>query len=89
MNYDDFMRGLERSHELEWGITDDNDNLMGIRNTLYETEFMVDLSKKPWEKFETFRDFLIMTHAGRNIEHATRVTGYFSKAGGWNPGKRG
>jgi len=26
-------------------------------------------------------------HAGRNIEHITRVTGYFSKVSGWNKGK--
>lgn len=26
---------------------------------------------------------------GRNIEHITRVTGYFSKVSGWNKGKRG
>ena len=26
---------------------------------------------------------------GANLEHITRVTGYFSKVAGWNPGKRG
>lgn len=26
---------------------------------------------------------------GRNIEHITRVTGYFSRVSGWNKGKRG
>ena len=30
---------------------------------------------------------LIATHQGRNIEHITRVTGYFSKVSGWNKGK--
>ena len=30
---------------------------------------------------------LVATHQGRNIEHITRVTGYFSKVGGWNKGK--
>ena len=28
-----------------------------------------------------------MCHGGRNIEHITRVTGYFSKVSGWNKGK--
>ncbi len=27
--------------------------------------------------------------AGRNVEHITRVTGYFSRVEGWNKGKRG
>lgn len=27
------------------------------------------------------------THQGRNVEHITRVTGYFSKVSGWNRGK--
>jgi hypothetical protein len=26
---------------------------------------------------------------GRNVEHITRVTGYFSRVSGWNKGKRG
>lgn len=30
---------------------------------------------------------LVATHQGRNIEHITRVTGYFSKVSGWNKGK--
>lgn len=30
---------------------------------------------------------LAATHQGRNIEHITRVTGYFSKVSGWNKGK--
>ena len=30
---------------------------------------------------------LVATHQGRNVEHITRVTGYFSKVSGWNKGK--
>ena len=26
---------------------------------------------------------------GRNVDHITRITGYFSKVSGWNKGKRG
>ena len=29
------------------------------------------------------------THGGKNVEQITRVTGFFSKASGWNKGKRG
>lgn len=28
-------------------------------------------------------------HQGKNVEHVTRVTGFFSKTSSWNPGKRG
>lgn len=28
-----------------------------------------------------------VAHAGRNVEHITRVTGYFSKVKSWNKGK--
>ena len=31
---------------------------------------------------------LVATHQGRNVEHITRVTGYFSKVSGWNVGKK-
>ncbi len=30
---------------------------------------------------------LVLTHQGRNVEHITRVTGYFSKVKNWNKGK--
>jgi hypothetical protein len=26
---------------------------------------------------------------GRNVDHITRITGYFSKVSGWNKGKKG
>ena len=34
-------------------------------------------------------EILIHTHGGRNVEQATRVTGFFSKVKGWNKGKTG
>ena len=36
---------------------------------------------------EDLKQLLIATHQGKNIEHITRVTGYFSKVSGWNKGK--
>lgn len=102
MNYDEFIKGLENSRELEWGIPEGQEGKqLAIRNVLYETEFLIEFEHEPWEKFDDFKDFVTMTHAGRNIEHATRVTGYFSKIatrynskgdknlGGWNKGKLG
>ncbi len=35
----------------------------------------------------TLSPLLTATHQGKNIEHITRVTGYFSKVSGWNKGK--
>ena len=34
-------------------------------------------------------ELILATHHGKNIEHMTRVTGYFSKIEGWNKGKVG
>lgn len=43
----------------------------------------------PWEAVSKneLADLLAATHQGRNIEHITRVTGYFSKVKSWNQGK--
>ncbi|MCL5674945.1 MAG: anaerobic ribonucleoside-triphosphate reductase [Candidatus Omnitrophica bacterium] len=33
-------------------------------------------------------ELLKQTHHGKNVEQITRVTGYFSKVGSWNKGKK-
>ena len=33
------------------------------------------------------RTLAAVTAAGRDVDHVTRVTGYFSKTSGWNKGK--
>jgi ribonucleoside-triphosphate reductase len=34
------------------------------------------------------RSILQLTNQGKNVEHITRVTGYFSKVEHWNKGKQ-
>jgi len=55
-----------------------------VENRFYQTKTFFS------EAAITGRDLaqlLLATHQGRNIEHITRVTGYFSKVSGWNKGK--
>lgn len=45
----------------------------------------LDISKLPdlmWEQIKG-----VLAH-GRDVDHVTRVTGYFSRVAAWNPGKR-
>ena len=44
----------------------------------------IDIAKLPdltWEKIKG-----VLAH-GRDVEHATRITGYFSRVSAWNKGK--
>lgn len=45
------------------------------------------ISKKVVEEGISLTHLERLAHKGRNIEHITRVTGYFSKVSGWNKGK--
>ncbi|KYK29702.1 MAG: hypothetical protein AYK23_05010 [Candidatus Proteinoplasmatales archaeon SG8-5] len=57
-----------------------------VKNNMYETEthfadtVIQDLA---------LEELIQATHQGKNIEHMTRVTGYFSKVSKWNKGKKG
>ena len=46
--------------------------------TEFKLPSFLTLDKKEIEK---------ITHHGKNVEHITRVTGYFSKINSWNKGK--
>lgn len=70
---DDKVAGTPTS---SWGVL--------VENRFYQTKTFVS------DQAITNNDLtriLVATHQGRNIEHITRVTGYFSKVGGWNKGK--
>lgn len=56
-----------------------------IYNSLFDTK-----THFTWEKLKeiTVDELILATHHGKNIEHITRVTGFFSKVSGWNTGKR-
>ena len=57
-----------------------------VKNNLYGTE--THFSDKAISTMG-LNDLVRATHQGKNIEHMTRVTGYFSKVSKWNKGKKG
>jgi hypothetical protein len=55
-----------------------------VKNLFFETDIFF-----PNETITkaTVNQIIHGTHQGKNIEHITRVTGYFSKVHSWNKGK--
>jgi hypothetical protein len=68
-----------------YNYKEETDGTITINDTLLET--FTQVTKEAIEKY-TLDTIIMATHQGKNIEHITRVTGYFSKVGGWNKGKR-
>jgi len=60
------------------------DDIIEIKNSVFNTSIFMD-----WNKFlnTSLGEIKKVSHAGKNIEHITRVTGYFSRVNGWNKGK--
>lgn len=88
MDIDSFIEYLaENPATFEWQ-EGEHDNRPGIfvKNTEFETKthFTFDVINKHDLDF-----LVIQTHHGKNVEHITRVTGFFSKVQSWNKGKRG
>ena len=87
MTLEELNAFLENNPSVEW-TQDDAGNLY-LRHTVFD---------KPNEKIKIEPGALISLTAekleqilvsGRNVEHITRVTGYFSRVSGWNKGKKG
>jgi hypothetical protein len=87
MTLEELNAYLENNPQVSWA-QDDDGNLY-LRHEIFD---------KPDEKVriepralaELTREKLdIILVGGRNVEHITRVTGYFSRVSGWNKGKRG
>ena len=55
-----------------------------VENRFYQTRTF--FTEKAIEE-NSLEKLISVTHQGKNVEHITRVTGYFSKVGGWNKGK--
>ena len=82
MTIDELKKEVSRTNELE--LTQQK-NMLILKNKYYETEIRFDES---FIKDKKFTDILKLSHQGRNVEHITRVTGYFSKVENWNKGKK-
>ena len=88
MEVDNFVEYLaENPATFEWQ-EGEHDNKPGIfvKNTQFDTKthFALDAIRNHDLDF-----LVIQTHQGKNVEHITRVTGFFSKVQSWNKGKRG
>ena len=88
MDRQEFM-GFLQSEEEHFEIAEaplDGKSGVYVKNKTFETE--THFTNEIIASME-LEGLIVATHQGRNIEHMTRVTGYFSKIGGWNKGKMG
>jgi len=87
MTLDELNAFLESNPQVQWA-QDDDGNLY-LRHSVYDKEHeKIKIEAGTLEKItpEKLEQVLV---GGRNVEHITRVTGYFSRVSGWNKGKRG
>ncbi|PIS29669.1 hypothetical protein COT42_04660 [Candidatus Saganbacteria bacterium CG08_land_8_20_14_0_20_45_16] len=72
---------------MEW--TQDDDGNLYFRHTIFDTEHQkVKVEPQALAQLTSAKLEQVIID-GRNIDHITRVTGYFSRVSGWNKGKRG
>ena len=77
---------VENEEVLSWWI-DDNEEHIFIKHDADKEECLkIEIGKIPYMKIEEVKVKLL---GGRQIDHITRITGYFSKTSGWNKGKTG
>ncbi len=87
MKKEELDRYLEERQNVQWTI-DDNGNFY-FRHELFDNEDeKVKVEPQALEKLTAAELDRVLVN-GRDIEHITRITGYFSKVSGWNKGKRG
>ncbi len=88
MEAEQFVKYLsEHSDDYEWAEGDWNESTgIFVKNNEYDTE--THFTTEAIQKNDL--DLLIAkTHHGKNVDHITRVTGFFSKVSSWNKGKQG
>ena len=77
----------EKNLDVEW--TSDDDGNYYVRHTAFDGQhdkLKIEPKALPSLTAEKLTKLLV---GGRDVEHITRVTGYFSRVSGWNRGKRG
>jgi len=87
MNREQLGVYLEKNRQVEW--KEDEDGNIYLRHSVFDTDgtkLKIEPKALP-ELTEAKLDKVLV--GGRNVEHITRVTGYFSRVSGWNKGKRG
>lgn len=87
MTLEELNAYLENNPQIEWA-RDEEGNLY-LRHAVFDNEHeKVKIEPQALDKLTAKKLGRILV-GGRNVEHITRVTGYFSRVSGWNKGKKG
>ena len=88
MDKESFIEYLEKNPAtFEWQEGENEGNIgIFVKNTQFDT--ITHFTFNAIEKNDLAL-LINQTHHGKNVEHITRVTGFFSKVQSWNKGKRG
>jgi len=89
MTFDEFEVFLcNNRNSVEWRPGGDDDHIYLHHTQFDKPEEGICLNLKKMENLtpELLESQLVN---GRNVDHLTRITGYFSKVSGWNKGKTG
>ena len=84
MNRTEFIIALNQEPDMRFVEIDDGQIV--VMNIRLDTETI--FTSDAIERLD-YSELKKATHHGKNVEHMTRVTGYFSKVEGWNKGKKG
>ncbi len=87
MTFDELNAFLDKNPSVE-RAQDDDGNLYLRHSVFDKPNEKVKIEPGALTKINEKQLEQILVH-GRNVEHITRVTGYFSRVSGWNKGKRG
>jgi hypothetical protein len=87
MTLEELNAFLENNPSVEWA-KDEEGNIYLRHNTFDNPNEKLKIEPQALASLtpQKLEQILI---GGRNVEHITRVTGYFSRVSGWNKGKRG
>jgi hypothetical protein len=87
MTHEELATYLESRPFVLWA--EDNQGNFYFRHEQYDSEHdKVKVEPRALKELTPAKLDQILT-AGRNVEHITRITGYFSRVAGWNKGKKG
>jgi hypothetical protein len=87
MNIEELDKYLEKRPMVQW-MADDEGNFYFRHGEYDKEEEKTKITFKALSKLSEDELDRILVN-GRNVEQITRITGYFSKVGGWNKGKIG
>lgn len=92
MTQQQFDSLLETNPNIEW-MDDEEQEQMLFRNTLLQW-YTNDTNRATVIRYDKLHDMepselLKHINKGLEVEGITRITGYFTKIGNWNPGKIG